>query len=159
MTVHELSQLYYLDNEIRKDKKKLEIMRLRRGLCSPGADGMPKAPGFNGSREEELTAEILDFEAIIEAKMVLTQKERNRLERWISKIPHSLTRQIFEDRFVELMSWNEVAMDIGDGSTAERVKKICYRYLRRESEGLTDRQMAESERMSEEYERIRRERG
>ena len=157
MTVNELSQLYYLDKEIQKDRRKLRTLRARRGVQSPAISDMPKAQGASGSREADLTAEILDLEGIIETKMILAQKEKARLERWISHIPHSLTRQIFEDRFCELMKWEEVAADIGDGSTAERVKKICYRYLKRENEGLTDRQMAEGHKMSEEYEAMRSE--
>lgn len=155
MTVNELSQLYYLNLEIEKDRRKLESLRSRRGVQSPAISDMPKSSSPCSSREAELTAEILDLEEIIAAKLVLAQKEKNRLERWVSQIPHSLTRQIFEDRFCELMKWEEVAADIGGGSTAERVKKICYRYLKREKAGLTDRQSMELERMSMEYEGLK----
>ena len=80
------------------------------------------------------------------------QRERNRLERFIVSIPDSRTRRIFSNRFVELMSWAEVAYDIGKGATADSVKKTCYRYLKREREGLTARQAREGEKLAREYE-------
>ena len=114
---------------------------------------MPHGDGPRRSKDEDLTAMIIDLEEVIKARLVLAQKERIRLERYITTIPDSLTRQIFEDRFVSLMSWDEVAMDIGGGRgcTADRVKKICYRYLKREKEGLTARQAREAEKMEAEY--------
>lgn len=152
MTVNELSQLYYLNEEIKRDRRKLQALRNRQGLQSPVIDDMPHGNGPKGSRDAELTADIIDLEEIIAAKLILMQKERNRLERYIASIPYSLTRQVFEDRFVSLMSWAEVAQDIGAGSSPDRVKKICYRYLKREREGLTARQVAEAAKMAQEYE-------
>ncbi len=153
MTVNELSQLYYLNEEIKKNKRKLQELRSRRGLHSQVIDDMPHGDGPRRSKDEDLTAMIIDLEEVINARLVLVQKERIRLERYIMTIPDSLTRQIFEDRFVSLMSWDEVAMDIGGGRgcSADRVKKICYRYLKREKEGLTARQAREAEKMEAEY--------
>ena len=153
MTVNELSQLYYLNEEIKKNKRKLQELRSRRGLHSQVIDDMPHGDGPRRSKDEDLTAMIIDLEEVIKARLVLAQKERIRLERYIMTIPDSLTRQIFEDRFVSLMSWGEVAVDIGGdrGCSADRVKKICYRYLKREKEGLTARQAREAEKMADEY--------
>ena len=55
--------------------------------------------------------------------------ERNRLERYIADIPDSLTRQIFALRFINGMSWVQVAMHVGGNNTPGSVKMICYRYL------------------------------
>ena len=152
MTVHELSQLYYLREEIKKDEKKLRALKLRRGYASPNYDDMPHGSGPKGSKDEDLTAEIVDLEEIIKAKLIVIQRERNRLERFIVNIPDSRTRQIFSDRFVECMSWAEVAYDIGKGASADSVKKTCYRYLKREPQGLTARQAQEGEKLAREYE-------
>lgn len=152
MTVHELSQLYYLTEEVKRDRRKLQALQNRRGLHSQVIDDMPHGSGPKGSRDAELTADIVDLERIISAKLALIDAERLRLERFIVGIPDSLTRQIFEDRFIYLMSWGNVARDIGAGSTPDRVKKICYRYLKREREGVTARQAAEAAKMAEEYE-------
>ena len=151
MTVKELSQLYYINREIDRDRQRLADLEARRGLCSPVMDDMPHGSGPAHSRIEDLTAEILDLQAIIHAKLIQCIHERNRLERYIAEIPDSLTRQVFEYRFADCMRWEQVAACIGDGNTADRVKKICYRYLDRE-EGRTERQLYEAERRSEEWE-------
>lgn len=130
MTLKELSQLYYLNREIKRDRERLA--ELRAGLVAIGAedyDGMPKNPSPMSSLDERI-AEVVDLEAIIQAKLTQCIYERNRLERYIAGIADSLTRQIFTLRFVEGLSWVQVAHSVGGGNTEGSVKMICYRYLR-----------------------------
>ena len=127
MTLKELSQLYYIDKEIELDRERLAELRANL-LCprSPNYDGMPKNPNPDPAMERCI-AKIADLEAIIQAKIEQRIYERNRLERYISDIPDSLTRQIFTLRFVEGMRWEEVADKIGSSSYS--VKHICYRFI------------------------------
>ena len=130
MTLKELSQLYYLNREIERDQERLE--QLRASVSAPGApnyDGMPKSPSFE-NRLERYIAEIVDLEAIIQAKITQCLHERNRLERYIAEIPDSLTRQIFTLRFINGLSWLQVAYSIGGNNTEQGVKMICYRYIK-----------------------------
>ena len=107
MTLKELSQLYYLDREIELDRERLAELRANL-LCprSPNYDGMPHSP---------------------QAKIEQRIYERSRLERYISDIPDSLTRQIFTLRFIEGLTWEDVADKIGSSSYS--VKHICYRFI------------------------------
>ena len=101
MTLKELSQLYYLNREIEMDQARLEALRAKASAPgSPNYDGMPKSPIYE-----------------------------NRLERYISEIPDSLTRQIFTLRFISGLSWLQVAYSIGGNNTEGGVKMICYRYI------------------------------
>lgn len=130
MTVKELSQLYYLNREIEMDKARLEKLRARiSGLTSPDLSGMPRGSG-NGSGIENCIAEIVDLEAIISAKVTQCMHERNRLERYIAGIPDSLTRQIFALRFINGLSWVQVAFSVGGGNTEEGVRQRVYRHLK-----------------------------
>lgn len=139
MTLKELSQLYYLTREIETDQKRLEELEQIAGTPSLShLTGMPHAPNKNDSKVERLAAEIVDLQAIIAARQIQCIHERARLERWISAIPDSLTRQIFTLRFVDGMSWVEVAVQIGGGNTVEGVKKRCYRYLHEDPEEEQD---------------------
>lgn len=134
MTLKELSQLYYLTREIEADQRRIE--ELERAAVAPSSSslsGMPRAPHSVDSKVERLAAEIVDLQAIIAARQIQCIHERARLERWISAIPDSLTRQIFILRFVECMSWVQVAFRVGGGNTEAGVKMICYRYLRADS--------------------------
>ena len=131
MTLQELSQLYWLNREIEKEQARVdELSRLAQSPSSSKLTGMPHAPQSTDSKTERLVAEIVDLQAILAAKQVQCTHERARLERWISDIPDSLTRQIFRLRFVNGLSWDQVAYGVGGGNSVEAVKKRCYRYLR-----------------------------
>lgn len=135
MTLKELSQLYYLNREIERDRERLEQLRARVSAPgSPGCDGMPKSHDFE-NRLERYVAEIADLEAIIQAKITQCLHERNRLERYIAEIPDSLTRQIFQLRFINGLTWVRIAFNIGGGNTEEGVRKRVYRHLWRENKG------------------------
>lgn len=135
MTLEELSQLYYLNREIERDQERLE--KLRASASAPGApnyDGMPKSPSFE-NRLERYIAEIVDLEAIIQAKITQCLHERARLERYIAEIPDSLTRQIFQLRFINGLTWVQIAFSVGGGNTKEGVRKRVYRHLGQENKG------------------------
>lgn len=132
MTVKELSQLYWLGREIEADKRKLKELEDLAGTPSIAhLTGMPHAPSNNASKVERAAAEIVDLQAIIAARQIQCIHERARLERWISGIPDSLTRQIFQARFVEGMTWAQVAEAVGGKNTEGSVKMACNRYLKR----------------------------
>ena len=130
MTLKELSQLYYLDREIELDRERLAELRANL-LCprSPNYDGMPHSLNPEPALERCI-AEITDLEAIIQAKIEQRIYERSRLERYISDIPDSLTRQIFTLRFIEKLTWEDVAARTGGNNTAKNSSNICYRYIR-----------------------------
>ena len=129
MTIKELSQLYWLKREIKMDQKRLEELEWSVIPGSPIISDMPSGSHSNESRVEKMVAEIVDLKAIIAAKQIQCIHEQQRLERYIAGIPDSETRMIFTYRFIDGLSWERVAICIGDGNTADRVKKVCYRYL------------------------------
>ena len=128
MTKKELSQLYWLRREIEEDRRRLdELEAIAASPASPRYDGMPHAPGA-GDGMARMAAEIADLKAIISAKQQQCIHERNRLERYISGISDSLTRQIFTYRFVKGLSWHQAAARVG-GNTADSVRMRVNRYL------------------------------
>ena len=136
MTIKELSQLYYLRQETERDETRLKELEAYMGIRSPSMDGMPHGSGLTDSVVERLVAEIVDTKAIINARKLQCLHERNRLERYISSIPDSLTREIFKLRFVDGLPWKNVASVVGGAMDMDEstVRKICYRYLK-ETEG------------------------
>lgn len=129
MTLKELSQLYHLNKEIDRDQQRLDALRLKSYPLGSKITGMPSGRSFVQSVIDNNTAEVIDLEGIIEAKVKQCMHERNRLERYIADIPDSQVRQIFTCRFVEGLSWVQVAHRIGGGNTEDSVKKVCYRYI------------------------------
>lgn len=130
LTLQELSQLYHLKREIEMDCQRLKELE---STVLPGAQsisGMPK--GGSDPRKLELYAvEIANLHTIIREKQAHCIQERERLERYISSIPDSLTRQIFTHHFIDGLSWTQVAAAIGGGNTAGSVRMLCYRYLQK----------------------------
>ena len=110
MTYKELSQLYYLKREIEMNRRRLrELEQMDIGVYA---------------------AEIADLRGIIAAKHQQCLYERSRLERYISGIDDSLTRQIFTYRFVEGMTWVQVAGRVKGGNSADGCRMMVQRYLR-----------------------------
>ena len=128
MTLKELSQLYYLNREIEMDQRRLEELRVLVESTSAPFTDMPRNPNID-SRLERYVAEIVDLTVIIATKQQQCIHERNRLERYINAITDSLIRQIFTLRFINGMSWLQVAAHIGGNYTDKSVSKTCYRYL------------------------------
>lgn len=128
MTLRELSQLYYLNREIETNKRRLEEIKSKLSVGGQKLSDMPKAQQYE-NRMERYIAELIDLEGTISAQITQCLYERNRLERYIADIPDSLTRQIFTLRFVNGMSWVQVAFSVGGGNTEASVKMTCYRYI------------------------------
>lgn len=132
MTVKELSQLYWLNREIEMDQERLaELEQKASSISSPNLSGVPGGFNYFDKKIQRYVAEIVDLQMIIQAKQQQCIHERNRLERYISDIPDSLTRQIFTLRFINGLPWLQVALYIGGNNTEDSVKKTCYRYIDR----------------------------
>lgn len=133
MTIKELSQLYWLNREIEADQHRLEELKIQaQSVSSPNMNGSPRRGSQEASRIEACVAEIIDMQAIISAKQQQCIYEKSRLERYIASIPDSLTRMIFTYRFINGLSWLQVAHHVG-GNSEDSVKKICYRFLKSQS--------------------------
>jgi len=128
MTLKELSQLYHLNREIEIDQKRLEELKILAESTSAPLSDIPRNPNIE-SRLERYVAEIIDLTEAIFDKQIRCLRERNRLERHISSIDDSLTRQIFTLRFISGFSWAQVAAHIGE-VTENRVKLVCNRFLK-----------------------------
>lgn len=128
MTKNELSQLFYLNREIEQEKRRLlELQSVSTGIAAK-ITGLPHVRDI--SNKTALAAEIVDSKAVIEAKLQLAVVEFNRLNRYIMTIEDSMMRQILSLRFVDGLSWRQVANSIGGGNTADGVRMACYRFLR-----------------------------
>lgn len=128
MTVKELSQLYYLNREIERDKQRLAELEAAAESDTAKITGMPHGSGA-GDKIGRYAADIADLRALIELNIQKCWYEFSRLNRYIAGIDDSLIRQILTLRFVNGLPWQQVAMSIGGNNTADGVKKVCYRYL------------------------------
>lgn len=56
----------------------------------------------------------------------------NSVEEFIASVDDSRMRRIVTLRFIENLSWNEVARHIGGGNTEDSVKKAFYRFMEKD---------------------------
>lgn len=131
MTLRELSQLYWLNREIENERERLRRLESRAyAVGAAPAGGMPRAPGVSRKTERYAVA-IASIRQTIEDNLIRCQEERLKLEQYIAGIDDSLTREVYRLRFISGLSWAQVAASIGGGNTADSVRMICYRHLKK----------------------------
>ena len=67
-------------------------------------------------------------------RISLLKKAKEETEKFIDSIDDSLTRRIFEYRYVKgkvMPSWQSVAFKVGGGNTSDSVRKVHERFLRK----------------------------
>jgi hypothetical protein len=130
MTFKELSQLYWLNREIERDKKLLEELDVEPGYTPRNITGVPGTQSVADMTSKYAT-EIADLSEVIEINKRRCFRERNRLTRYINSVDDSRLRDILFLRFVSGLSWRQVAASIGGGNTAESVRKACKRLMKK----------------------------
>ena len=130
MTLKNLSKLYYLKRQIALDKARLAELEAKLQPGGAGLDGLPRSSSVRDSTGE-LVPRIVDLKNRIEMRLRKYEEEEIVIEKYIDSIDDYCIRLILFYRFVELKTWNSVAMSIGGGNTEDSVKKACYRFLRK----------------------------
>ena len=130
MTKKELSQLYWINREIKKEKERLAELEAAATNTAAKISGLPHVSGI--SDKTAIAAQIADCKAIIEAKINLSVVEYNKLNRYIASIDDSYIRQILLQRYILGYSWTKVAMCLGGKNTPDGVRKAHNRFLSRE---------------------------
>lgn len=129
MTLKELSQLHHLNHEIIMDKERLRELEEK---AVPGVQRI--APTFRGKGLSDTVgdcaAEIADLKNTINAKLNKCLYERSRLEKYISGIEDSLTRQVFTLRFVNGLRWEQIAANVGGGNSGDSCRMLVSRYIK-----------------------------
>lgn len=126
MTRKELSQIYYINREIEMWERELESVT---GLQSPRLDGLPR-----GSKTGDSTANkalrAAEIREIINGLLAKLQMKRKEIYDYIATIDDSLMRQIIMYRCLSLCTWEEVAIYVGGGNSADSVRKLFVRFVR-----------------------------
>lgn len=130
MTKEELSQLYWLNKEIEKDKNELAKLQGMREGKSTAITSLP-GNGAISDKSGELAAQIADLERTIEINIKRCLQEQKRLTDYINNIDDSLVRMILHYRYISGFSWVQVARHIGN-NTEDNVRMIHSRFLKDE---------------------------
>jgi hypothetical protein len=130
MTKKELSQLYWLKREIADQQRRIEELEGKATSGTAYITGMPRSPNIM-DRLADFASEIADLKMLIELNLKKCVHEYNRLRRYINGIEDGYTRQIFTLRFIDDLSWLQVALRVGGNNTSDSVRMVVDRHLSR----------------------------
>lgn len=128
MTKQELSQLYYLNREIVEEKRKLAELEAAATNTTTKITGTPHASGVSRT-SESVAILIAEQRDLVELKVKQSVIEYNRLNRYISDLADPLIRLIISYRYVNGLTWEQVAANIGGKNTADSVRMSHDRFL------------------------------
>jgi len=123
LTRRELAQLYYLEKEIQMLQGRIQTLEQEIESCTQTLTGMPKSGNGRG-KIADIAAELVDMKRLLDLKRQERIYTRNRIIRYIQEIKDSEARMIIEYRFIDHLSWRQVAKRMGGYATAASVKMI-----------------------------------
>lgn len=113
MIKQELSQLYYLNREIELLKNRITELECIATSSTSKITGMPHVTGVS-DKVGKYAAEIADLKELLDLNLRKCFYELNRLNRYIASIEDSEMRLIMALRYVNGLSWQQVAFSIGE---------------------------------------------
>lgn len=128
MTKNELSQLYYLNREIEQISRRLASLKYRAKFIKSYSSGK-----YDGAIENEI-------EKLADVLLKQQKKcfcEQRRLENFINKIESSEMRIILSYRYINGLSWQQVAFSVGehDESYVRKKHDAYLKKMRKDSGG------------------------
>lgn len=131
MTKKELSQLYWLNREIEEEKRKLSELEVAAAGCTAKITGLPHVSGVH-DKIGDLGILIAEQRDLIDLKVRQSVIEYNRLNRYIASVDDAQMRMILSLRYVNGLSWQQVAF--GMGETDEQYPRRKHNAFLRKSE-------------------------
>lgn len=132
MTRKELERIFYLKRELRMWERRYNELIADMSQDSVSADGIPYSQTNKITRPTESKAiQIADHAELIRGKAAEIRVAIREVEAFIVGIEDPFVRQIVELRCIELKSWNDIADQCEDGTTAEAVRQTYNRYLKK----------------------------
>lgn len=130
MTKKELSQLYYLNREIEEQQRRLEELEDLATSCTANITGMPRVFGIS-DKVGKYAAEIADLKGLLDLNLKKCFYELNRLNRYIASVEDSEMRMILSLRYVNGLSWEQVAASVSIYASENSVKQAAHRFLKK----------------------------
>lgn len=109
MTVKELNKIFYLDKEIKKIKNRIEE------LTELSASNPENEIGGSGEMSDSVSKFVMKKLELVELLNETLEKridEEIKLRKFINKIEDIEIRQIIELRFIDKMTWDDIASEL-----------------------------------------------
>lgn len=128
MTLEVLTQYYDLQKKIWDYETTIESLRAAAESTTSQLSDMPKSPNLN-ERLSRYVALIVDMEAEIEKMKPEAVKQRAVVDAYVKRVDDCFVKVILSLRFLEIMTWGEVAEAVGGKNTDDTVRMVCQRYI------------------------------
>ena len=130
MTLKELNQAFWLQQEIAGLSRQLEEMRERAStIPSAGFDNMPHGSGPKISRTEKQAVEIVELESRLNEQKAAKEDALARIAEYIDSLEDAKLRYFCRLRFLKGQSWKEISYGMNYRFTDSAVRKYVMRYL------------------------------
>ena len=123
MTFEQLKRLHALNKEIELEKERLYSMRCVQNRVN--------IPGVALLEKDEFAEDVCVLEAKIKRHLRDCLDLYSEIMDFVNSISDPFLRLIVSLRYVNGLEWEQVAMHIGGGNTAEGVRKVCERHLKK----------------------------
>ena len=137
MIKEDLKQLRFLSAEVERMKERLQRLRAAAGVRSPRFDGMPRGGSGPTDRVAEIAVAIADTESELADLETQHEQIRAQVAAWIDKQEDLKAGLILSCRFLDRMTWEQVADEVssceGEIASADSVRKYGLRYLDKET--------------------------
>ncbi len=131
MTKEDLKQISKTIKEVKRWQAELDKLRCQSLVKGQEISDMPFSGGIS-DKVGNMATEIRDYEDIIKGLLARVQMERRKILEYIEDIQDSDIRQIVYYKCVSNCNWFDVARLMGEGYSADGVKRTYYRFLDKE---------------------------
>lgn len=129
MTARELNKLKDLPGLIARGTRRIEELEAKLQPGGTSMDGMP-----HGTSRKNMIEELVPVIADLREQVRKYEAEQKALEDFINSVEDYHIRCILSNHFIDLMTWNQVALKIGGNNTESGVKTACHRFLKKTEE-------------------------
>ncbi len=132
MTKEDLKQISRTIKEAKRWGLELDRLKCRSMIKGQEISDMP----FSGEISDKvgnMATDIADCEDVIKGLIARAQMERRRILEYIEEIENSDIRQIVYYKCVSNCNWFDIARLMGEGYSADGVKKAYYRFLEKQN--------------------------
>ena len=128
MTADEIKAYYWLEIEIREEKKRLLELQAKATGATQKLSDMPgsKTTGDKIGHYALLLAEAKDT---LNAKRATANEIRKKILAFVDAIDDPMMRNIIQYRYLNILSWKMVAYFVGGKNTKDSVRKRAERFL------------------------------
>ena len=127
MTIKDLSQLYNIRKRLDERREMLALLNARATKVTASIGGMPHGSGI--SDKTSIAAEIAELKREIEDLAAQEDRELLRLCRYITGVQDAYMQRLLRLRFLDGMTWRQVAYRAGGGNTEDGVRKAVFRFV------------------------------